>query len=67
MDIKTWELEKFETKLSQAVSLLAEVSGLWENLNDDENNKVIQNYPFEKSFDEVVAEFIKWKSDIKNK
>ena len=64
MSKKTWEMEQLEMKLSQAVTLLAEVSAIWERMGENDNDSVTVNYPFEQSFDEMVNSLIMWKADL---
>ena len=64
MSKKTWEMEQLESKLSQAVTLLAEVSGIWERMSEQDSDSVTVNYPFEQSFDEMVSSLIMWKADL---
>jgi hypothetical protein len=64
MSKKTWEMEQLETKLSQAVTLMAEVSGIWERMSEQDSESVTVNYPFEQSFDEMVNSLIMWKADL---
>jgi hypothetical protein len=50
-------------KLEQMASLMQEVSVEWEKLSNDD--KLVEKYPFDKSFDEVVQDVKEWVEQTK--
>ncbi|WP_044640739.1 hypothetical protein [Risungbinella massiliensis] len=59
-------MDKMITKLEEMLSAMSQVNNEWGNLSYEEQDQLAENYPFDKSFDELVAEVDVWIDYIKN-
>jgi hypothetical protein len=46
------------------VTLLSEVNGLWEQLNDEDFNTLNDAYTLDTDFEEIVSKFIEFKHNV---
>ncbi|RAS76662.1 hypothetical protein [Priestia endophytica] len=58
-------MEKFINKAEMMLSVMSQVSEEWENLSDEQQDFLAEQYPLDKSFDEVVSDLKIWLSNIK--
>ncbi|MFN7251493.1 MAG: hypothetical protein ACK4M9_11960 [Anaerobacillus sp.] len=58
-------MNKLINQLEQMKENMLQASEQWEALSDDEQNQLAEKYPFDKSFDEVVADLDEWIKHLK--
>jgi len=58
---KLVRLEKIQDLVSEFSHIANEISELW---NGDFSDKFTENYPFDKSFDEVASEIERWRDSV---
>lgn len=61
------DYEKFISKAEVKLRVMSQVSEEWEKLTDAQHNLLVDKNPFDKSFDDVLADLKHWLKDINEK
>jgi hypothetical protein len=58
-------MDKFINKAEIMLKSMTELAEEWEQLKSEDHDKLAENYPFEKSFDEIVIDVKSWVNQLK--
>ncbi|MDA2087856.1 hypothetical protein [Bacillus cereus group sp. BfR-BA-01323] len=57
-------MDKFNKTLDEVISACIKLSEEWEKIEVTHSDQLVEKYPFDKDFEEVILELVAWKEHI---
>lgn len=57
-------MEDFKRALNSVIASCSTLSTAWENLDDEAAPTILDKYPFDKDFRQVIADLAEWRDSL---